>query len=40
MPCAQGLRQLRNVGARVLGLAAWGPMDKVAAHGYYGYAAR
>ena len=32
--------QLRNVGARVLGLAVWAPADSVAAHGYYGYASR
>jgi capsular exopolysaccharide synthesis family protein len=33
-----GYEQLRNVGARILGLAVWGPMDTVSTHGYYGYA--
>jgi capsular exopolysaccharide synthesis family protein len=32
-----GHEQLKNVGARILGLAVWGPVDKLAAHGYYGY---
>jgi succinoglycan biosynthesis transport protein ExoP len=35
-----GSDQLKNVGARVLGVAAWGPMDKAVVHGYYGYANR
>ncbi len=32
-----GHQQLQNVGARILGLAVWGPMDTVSSRGYYGY---
>ena len=32
-----GHEQLHNVGARVLGLAVWGPIDAVHNRGYYGY---
>jgi receptor protein-tyrosine kinase len=32
-----GYEQLCNVGARILGLAVWGPMDTVTSRGYYGY---
>lgn len=32
-----GLANLRNVGARILGLAVWGPMDTATTTGYYGY---
>jgi capsular exopolysaccharide synthesis family protein len=32
-----GSEQLRNVGARVLGVVVSGPMDTTAARGYYGY---
>jgi Mrp family chromosome partitioning ATPase len=32
-----GHEQLLNVGARILGLAVWGPVGTVATRGYYGY---
>ena len=32
-----GHEHLCNVGARILGLAVWGPMDTVTSRGYYGY---
>jgi non-specific protein-tyrosine kinase len=32
-----GYEQLKNVGARILGLAVWGPMDTVPSLGFYGY---
>jgi capsular exopolysaccharide synthesis family protein len=34
-----GLEQLQNVGARILGLAVWGPIDAVRVGGHYGYSA-
>jgi capsular exopolysaccharide synthesis family protein len=33
-----GCEQLRNVGARILGLAVWGSIESVVTRGYYGYA--
>lgn len=32
-----GYEQLHNVGARILGLAVWGPMSSAVGHAYYGY---